>query len=88
MMTAHHDASVRTTIDLPPELHRILASLASTRRVSVSQTAVELMEQGLRAQGDSPAARVPTRSKRTGLPLIRLQRVVTPEDVRAVEEES
>ena len=67
---------MRTTIDLPPELHRILASLASTQRKTVSQTPV--------ARGTS---KPPAQSKRTGMPLVRLQRVVTPEDVRAHEDE-
>lgn len=78
---------MRTTIDLPPNLHRILASLAATHRKTVSQTAVDLMERGLRMQDARAKAGAPLRSKRTGLPLVRLQRVVTPEDVRALEDE-
>ena len=79
---------MRTTIDLPPELHRVLASLASTHRTSMSQTAVELMERGLSMQGARTASKALPQSKRTGLPQVQLRRVVTPEDVRALEDEA
>lgn len=78
---------MRTTIDLPPELHRVLASLAATNSRTLSQTAVDLLERGLRVQPAGARGRAPAQSKRTGLPLVRLQRVVTPEDVRALEDE-
>ena len=79
---------MRTTIDLPPDLHRVLASLAASNRRSMSQTAVELMLSGLQARGARAVAKALPQSKRTGLPQVRLNRVVTPEDVRALEDQA
>lgn len=78
---------MRTTIDLPPELHRVLTSLAASTHRSMSQTAVELMQSGLQARGARAAPKALPQSKRTGLPQVRLSRVVTPEDVRALEDQ-
>lgn len=89
MVRLHHDAKMRTTLDLPDELHRIVASLAVHTRRSLSATAAELMQRGLAAS--SGAAEVRTdlvRSAETGLPTVHLPRVVTPEDVKALEDEA
>ncbi len=85
----HHDAQMRTTIDLPSELHSVLTSVAASNRKSLSQTAVELMQRGLEvgASGSTPRGAAVTRSKVTGLPLVRLARTVTPEDVKALDDE-
>ena len=85
----HHDAKMRTTIDLPQDLHHVLTSLSISTRKSLSQTAVDLMQRGLRAPATGPArtgAKDQT-SPLTGLPLVRLARTVTPEDVKALEDE-
>jgi hypothetical protein len=80
---------MRTTIDLPADLHRILTSLAASSHKSLSQAAVQLMQSGLEAsaRNGGVAARAPAASKLTGLPQVRLRRVVTPEDVRALDDE-
>ena len=46
--------AMRTTVDLPEDLHRIVTSLATHTRRSLSQTAADLMRLGLAA---------PTRSR-------------------------
>lgn len=79
---------MRTTIDLPSDLHSVLASLASSNRSSLSQTAVALMRRGLQvsvhdAAGGLP---VPAVSAVTGLPLVPLSRAISEEDVRALED--
>ena len=84
----HHDANMRTTIDLPEELHRILTSLATHRRSSLSQTAAELIRRGLVAPMRDPQERGCTINSTTGLPVVHSSRPITPEDVRALEDES
>ena len=43
MMKVHHDAQMRTTVDLPEDLHRIAASLARDTDRSLSQVVEYLM---------------------------------------------
>jgi len=81
---------MRTTVDLPEDLHRIVSSLAVHTRRSLSLTAVELIRRGLASGAPTDASReaaIVTIAK-TGLPVIRLPRVVTPEDVKALEDEA
>jgi len=47
---------MRTTVDLPPDLHSVLRSLAASNRRSFSQVAVELMRRGLEARAPGAAA--------------------------------
>lgn len=78
---------MRTTIDLPDDLHAILASLAAHTRKSLSQTAAELIRRGL--SGDEGAAADAEFSIHpvTGLPVLRLSRPITAEDVKALDDE-
>ena len=80
---------MRTTIDLPDELHRVITSLASSNRKSLSQTAVDLMRRGLEVPqpGDRSLSNLPATSAVTGLPLVHYPRVVTPDDVRVLDDE-
>jgi hypothetical protein len=79
---------MRTTVDLPPDLHSVMHSLASSQRRSLSKVAVELMRRGLEAQSAGLAgltgAAAPTLSPDTGLPQVRFPRIVSSEDVRAL----
>jgi hypothetical protein len=81
---------MRTTIDLPPDLHSVLSSLATANRKSLSQTAVELMHRGLEApaRGAAMAAGPHGVSVATGLPQVRFTRAVSAADVRALENEA
>ncbi len=82
---------MRTTLDLPDDLHRVVSSLALHTRRSLSATAVELMQRGLAAPAgrtDKAAARGNIkRNPVTGLPLIDPKRVLTPDDVKALEDD-
>lgn len=80
---------MRTTIDLPPDLHRAVTSIAAHARRSMSQTVAELIRRGLASPVDASTARASgvRIDKDTGLPLIRSPRPVTAEDVRALEDE-
>lgn len=81
---------MRTTIDLPADLHHAVTSIAAHARKSMNQTVAELIRRGLvnpsiaATVAPNPAARI---DKLTGLPVIRSPRPVTAEDVRALEDE-
>jgi predicted transcriptional regulator len=88
--SSHHDAIMRTTIDLPADLHDAVSSIAVATRRSMNRTIAELIRRGLAQPGQPASGSLePLQiSARTGLPLMPMGRVVTPEDVRAVDDES
>ena len=81
---------MRTTIDLPPDLHHAVTSIAAHARKSMNQTVADLIRRGLAHSSLSadetanPAFRV---DPLTGLPVIRSRRPVTVEDVRALDDD-
>jgi hypothetical protein len=77
---------MRTTIDLPDDLHRQALSIARDTSRTLSETVADLIRRGLAHGGAASAAGV-GRSERTGLPVVRLGSVVTTEDVRAIEDD-
>jgi hypothetical protein len=81
---------MRTTIDLPADLHHAVASIASHARKSMNQTVAELIRRGLAhpplAAGAAAGSGVRI-DQGTGLPVIRSPRPVTAEDVRALEDD-
>ncbi len=74
---------MRTTIDLPEDLHRLALSIARDTSSTLSETVATLMRRGLGQGGDIAVSR----SKATGLPIVRLGHVITTEDVRALEDD-
>jgi hypothetical protein len=83
------EIAMRTTIDLPEDLHHIATALARATERSLSQTVTELIRRGLRS--DSAIAERAASyqiSADTGLPLFRSTRFVTCEDVKALDDES
>ena len=74
---------MRTTVDLPDELHRQVRAIARDTRRTFSDTVADLMQRGLNPA--TPAAVSP--SPRTGLPVVTLGTVVTTEDVRGLDDE-
>lgn len=74
---------MRTTIDLPEDLHRQALSIARDTSRTLSQTVAELMRRGL-SQG-KPAQT--SRSARTGLPVVSIGKVITTDDVRSLEDD-
>lgn len=74
---------MRTTIDLPEDLHRIAKAIARDEGRTLSETIAMLLR---RALGDGGAAEV-SRDGRTGLPSVRLGRAITSEDVRSLDDE-
>ncbi len=74
---------MRTTIDLPEDLHRIATGLARHTGRSLGQIVADLIRRGLDAP-EKPAKL--TISRRTGLPVVRSPRPVTADDVYALED--
>ena len=91
MMRMHHDATMRTTIDLPEDLHRIATSLARHNRRSLGQVVAELMRRGLEAPPPGERVGEPRPPYRlhpvTGLPVVDGTRPMTDDDVKALEDE-
>ena len=81
---------MRTTIDLPQDLHQAVSSIAAHSRRSMNHTVAELIRRGLalapleQAAGATTALRI---DAQTGLPLIRSAHPITAEDVRALDDE-
>ena len=76
---------MRTTIDLPDDLHKLALSIARDTSRTLSETVADLMRRGL-GQGTGQATL--TRSTKTGLPVVRLGTVITTEDVRSLDDEA
>lgn len=74
---------MRTTIDLPDDLHAQAVAIARDTHQSLSQAVSGLIRRGL----GSDAAGETTISARTGLPVVHLGRTITSEDVRQPEED-
>lgn len=74
---------MRTTIDLPDDLHRQALSIARDTSRSLSETVADLMRRGL-SQGHRAEI---SRSTVTGLPVVRLGTTITTDDVRQLDDE-
>lgn len=79
-MWCNYDAVIRTTIDLPPAVHRRARELAEARGQSLSKVVVELTIRGL-SQLDVSLEIIthPT----SGFPVVSVARVVTSDNVAA-----
>ena len=74
---------MRTTVDLPPDLHAQLVAIARDTHRTLSETVAFLARRGL---GEGRAAGL-AHSAETGLPIVHLGRVITSENVRALEDD-
>ena len=72
---------MRTTIDLPDDLHELARQLAHQGNRSMSEVIAELIRAGLR-RGPSDLT-----TSRRGIPQVCVGRPVTPEDVRSLDDE-
>ena len=82
----HHDAPMRTTVDIPENLHRIAIGLGRHTGHSLSETITDLMQRGLDATRSSVDAKPFGVHGATGLPVARSKRPITADDVKAVED--
>jgi hypothetical protein len=78
-----YDAIVRTTIDLRPDLHDKASSIARDTKRSLSETVNDLLARVL----DPESAPSVTIDVERGLPVVHLDRIVTVDDVRALDDE-
>jgi hypothetical protein len=69
---------VRTTVDLPPAVHRRAHEIARSQGRSLSSVVAELTVRGLAQLGEAVTIRVDDRS---GFPTVSVGRRVTAEDV-------
>jgi metal-responsive CopG/Arc/MetJ family transcriptional regulator len=74
---------MRTTIDLPEHLHRMVRAIARDEGKSMSRTIADLLQRLLTPE---PTLPIDT-DERTGFRVVRLGRPVTSEDVRSLEDE-
>jgi Arc/MetJ family transcription regulator len=74
---------MRTTLDLPADLHAQAMAIARDTHRTLSETVAFLMRRGL---GEGRAAGL-TQSAATGLPVVHLGKVISTEDVRALEDD-
>lgn len=72
---------MRTTIDLPDDLHELARQLAHEGNRSMSDVVAELIRLGLRQSRAEPSAAV------RGLPVVAVGRLVTADDVRSLDDE-
>jgi hypothetical protein len=77
---------MRTTVDLPDNLHQIALGLARHTGRSLSQAVAELMQRGLAVPPSEDAAEAFAVDAGTGLPVARSQRPITADDVKAIED--
>ena len=73
---------MRTTIDLPEDLHVVAREMAHQQRKSLSQVVCELIRLAL-----DPVDVSTMPAPASGLPTVQIGRVVTAEDVRSLEDE-
>ena len=73
---------MRTTIDLPEDLHAIASSLAHDRGCTLSTAVVDLLRRAL-----GPNTKVETIDRLTGFPLLPSGRPITTDDVRSLDDE-
>lgn len=76
---------MRTTVDLPPALHRRALEIAEQRGMSLSAVVAELAARGL-IQLDAPA--VLGVDERSGFPVVSVGRRVTSDEVAAALDEA
>jgi hypothetical protein len=74
---------MRTTIDLPEDLHRMAKAVARDQGRTFSETVVVLLR---RALGEGMSVET-TMDELTGLPTIRVGRIVTSDDARTLEDD-
>lgn len=75
---------MRTTVDLPDDLHQMVTAIARDERKSMSRAIADLLRRQLTS---SPAGPPVSTDARTGFRVVRLGRAITSEDVRSLDDE-
>lgn len=76
-------SGVRTTVDLPDDLHKITLSIARDAGISMSETVAKLLRTALGAGGGLTTGV----SARTGLTVMTLGQPLTSEDARSLDDD-
>ncbi len=79
-----YDAAVRTTVDLPDDVHRAASRLARDRHQSLSRTVSDLLREALQGRPEGTQLQI---DPVTGFPLFRVGRPISPEDVATALED-
>jgi hypothetical protein len=74
---------MRTTVDLPEDIHRVASAIARDSGSSLSETLTRLLRAALTTPGPVRVSASP----RTGLQVASIGRAVTSEDVRSLEDD-
>jgi hypothetical protein len=74
---------MRTTVDIPEDLHRLAMAIARDSGSSLSETIARLLRAALAGPGPVQVTTSPT----TGLQVATVGRAVTSEDVRSLEDD-
>lgn len=74
---------MRTTLELPDDLHQQAKAIAETSQRPMGVVVAELIRRGLRHNTPAPAT---GHSNRSGFPTMNLDHPVTAEDVRSLED--
>ncbi|MDA8077203.1 MAG: antitoxin [Actinomycetota bacterium] len=75
---------MRTTIDLPDDLHRAAMLIARDRHQTLSRTVASLLRSALAGEGRDTTIEIDPDS---GLPTVRVGQQITAKDVAAVDED-
>lgn len=75
---------MRTTVDIPDDLHRIARQLAADEGLSMSEVISRLLRNGLGARSELAFTTDPD----TGLPVVEIGRTITSEDVAELVEDA
>lgn len=75
---------MRTTIDLPDDIHRAALLMARDRSQTLSATVAELLRAAMTGRTSYQEVEV---DEETGMPLVRMGRRVTSEDVALAQDE-
>ena len=74
---------MRTTVDLPEDLHALAVGIAQDTHQTLSQTIVYLIRRGLSQVQNAGSST----STLTGLPVVHLGRTITDEEIRVLDDE-
>ncbi len=75
---------MRTTIDLPDDLHRAATLIARDRHQTLSRTVSNLLRSALAGEQRATTTEI---DENSGLPTVRVGRRITPEDVAAADDD-
>lgn len=76
---------MRTTVNLPDDLHQQIHAISRDTHRAFSDTVADLVRRGL---GHADNAGAVSKSSKTGLPVVTIGTVITSEDVRSLDDEA